>query len=253
MRWLAPLFLAFSTYSVLPAPRRDWQAGRMGHVICWLPLVGALPGAALLLWAWLCQACGLAPALRAAGAAVLPLLLSGGIQMDGLMDTADALAARQPRGRTLEIMKDPHCGAFAVLGCCCYLLLSFGLYWQLDGMGLLAAAACCFPLSRALCAYSVLRLPNARHGGMLHALAAAPGGGGAKAAMLLLAALCALAMLLLGRWAGLAAALCAALCLLWYMRLALRRFGGVTGDSSGFFIQVCELAALCGLCLGGCL
>ena len=35
--------------------------------------------------------------------------------MDGLMDTADALASCQPVSKKLEILKDPHAGAFAVI------------------------------------------------------------------------------------------------------------------------------------------
>jgi adenosylcobinamide-GDP ribazoletransferase len=33
--------------------------------------------------------------------------------------------------------------------------------------------------------------------------------------------------------------------------MAMKQFGGVTGDTSGFFLQICELAALAGVCLGG--
>ena len=45
--------------------------------------------------------------------------------------------------------------------------------------------------------------------------------------------------------------LCALLSLLWYRRMAMKEFGGVTGDTSGFFLQICELSMLAGVCLGG--
>ena len=38
---------------------------------------------------------------------------------------------------------------------------------------------------------------------------------------------------------------------LWYRRFAMKQFGGVTGDTSGFFLQVCELVMILGLWLGG--
>ena len=44
------------------------------------------------------------------------------------------------------------------------------------------------------------------------------------------------------------AALCAVLC---YKRMAMKVFGGVTGDTSGFFLQLCELACLTGGLAGG--
>ena len=68
--------------------------------------------------------------LFAAAAACLPLLITGGIHMDGFMDTVDALASHQSRERKLEILKDSACGAFAVLYCGVYLLLSFALYYE---------------------------------------------------------------------------------------------------------------------------
>ena len=40
--------------------------------------------------------------------------------MDGFADTVDALSSCQTRERKLEILKDPHTGAFAVIGCCLY-------------------------------------------------------------------------------------------------------------------------------------
>ena len=53
--------------------------------------------------------------------------------MDGLCDTADALASHQTREKKLEILKDSHTGAFAVIGCCAYLLLTFALWTQPEG------------------------------------------------------------------------------------------------------------------------
>ena len=36
-----------------------------------------------------------------------------------------------------------------------------------------------------------------------------------------------------------------------YRRFALAQFGGVTGDTSGFFLQLCELCGLIGIWIGG--
>lgn len=37
---------------------------------------------------------------------------------------------------------------------------------------------------------------------------------------------------------------------LFYHRLAMNQFGEVTGDTSGFFLQMCELACLAGAWIG---
>ena len=100
---LHALVIAFSTYSRLPMPRVEWSEENMKYAICFFPLVGAVIGAAVLLWIWLCGVLALAPFFRAAGCTALPLLLSGGIHMDGFCDTVDAFL-HQSRERKLEIL-----------------------------------------------------------------------------------------------------------------------------------------------------
>ena len=172
MNWLNALCIAVGTYSILPVPQFEWDADNMRCAICFLPLVGVLCGSALFLWNLLCAALHLSVALFAAVATALPLIITGGIHMDGFMDTSDALASRQSRERKLEIMKDPHCGAFAVIRCAVYLLLSFGLYNAACGTNAIAVVCVGFVLSRALAVISALILPNARTGGMLAAFTA---------------------------------------------------------------------------------
>ncbi len=90
------LLTAFSTYSCIPVPQVEWTEENRRYSMCFFPLVGAVIG--LLLWGWLavCDAFGVGPLLRGAVAALLPLFVTGGIHMDGFMDTSDALASWQP-------------------------------------------------------------------------------------------------------------------------------------------------------------
>jgi len=251
MKYFNPLWIAISTYSILPAPSVEWRREHMGAAICFLPVVGIFIGLALLLWQWLCLKLRVEPALFAAVAAVLPLLLTGGIHMDGFMDTMDALGSHQPRERKLEIMKDPNVGAFAVMGCGAYLLLSFGLYWGLYQGGLLKVAAVGFVLSRALGALGALTLPGAGNGGMLTAFTAYARNPGAVAAMVLVSCLWGGTMVLLDLEPGLGGVAFGILAFWGYGAMAKREFGGATGDTTGFFIQVCELFILFGVVTGG--
>lgn len=82
-------------------------------------------------WLALCDALGFGALLRGAVGALLPILVTGGIHMDGFMDTSDALASWQSPEKRLEILKDSHVGAFAVLGCAGYLLLDAALLSEL--------------------------------------------------------------------------------------------------------------------------
>ena len=218
MRMIRSLLIAFSTYSRIPVPQVEWNEENRRWSMCFFPLVGLVIG--LLLWGWLalCGSLKIDPFLRGAVSAMIPLLLTGGIHMDGYMDTIDALASWQPKEKRLEILKDSHVGAFAVMGCAGYLLLSAALFAEAataDGIRFIGV----FVLSRARCA--------------------------------VYAALCLLLWLISGGWIAPLCALAAVLCFLYYQHMAYKQFGGVTGDLAGWFLQVTELVLSAVIVIGG--
>ena len=252
MTWLKPVIIAFSMYSAIPMPRVEWDREGMRYALCAFPLVGLAAGAALWCWWWLCGLLGLGQLLAAAGMTLLPLLVSGGIHMDGLCDTADAIASRQGPEKKLEIMKDPRAGAFGVMAVCGYLLLSCTL-WDalLAGKDPRVIGAVClgFLLSRALSGFAVAVFPLAKESGLAHTFAT----GAEKRVVAILdghlAFFAAAGMVALAPLPGLAAAAGAALAFLWYL-LVCRGFGGTTGDLAGWFLTVCEGAILAGAVVG---
>ena len=84
--------------------------------------------------------------------------------MDGFLDAADGIFSRRDRQKRLEIMKDPHCGPFAVLCCGGLLLLELGAWCQLASVPkLLPLAGCLVTVSRSCLLYtSVQCLSNDR-------------------------------------------------------------------------------------------
>lgn len=73
---LRSLAMAFSMYSILPAPRVEWKAENMRYAFCFFPLIGVVIGAAEFGWLWLCRLFGVGPGLTAAVATAIPVLLS---------------------------------------------------------------------------------------------------------------------------------------------------------------------------------
>jgi len=250
VRLLKSICIAFSTYSILPTPHFEWSEENLRYSICFLPLVGLLIGAILFLWDWLCRLLAVDSVLFAAVATVLSLLLTGGIHMDGFMDTVDALASHQEREKKLAILKDPHVGAFAVIYLSVYLLLSFGLYHTLFQWNLALVVCLGFVLSRALTVVTAFTLPHARREGMLHTLAAPAQTRLATIVLALVALLTAGAMVFIGGIPGICAVVFALVALICYCVMALRQFGGATGDTCGFFLQLCELMILLGVWVG---
>ncbi|GAB6988266.1 adenosylcobinamide-GDP ribazoletransferase [Paenibacillus pini] len=94
------------------------------------PLVGAAIGLCIGI-----IAAGTTYVLPAAPAAVLVLIvwviLTGGLHLDGWMDTADGLLSYRSRERMLEIMKDSRVGAMGVIACVLLLMLKGTLIYSL--------------------------------------------------------------------------------------------------------------------------
>ncbi len=246
MRMIKAICIAFSTYSILPVPRFDWTEDTMRFSLCAFPLVGMLPGLGLWLWYHFCTAVNCGIMLFAALAAVLPLLLTGGIHMDGYCDTVDALSSHRDRERRLEILKDSHLGAFAVIYCAVYLLACYGLYTELANETALIIVGIGFVLSRSLAALSAIITPNARGTGMLMAFTQHAEKHLSLALLFTALAVCTAVMLRLYPLAG---GCCIGLCFTWfflYRHMAWKQFGGITGDTTGFFLQITELLILIG-------
>ena len=170
----------------------------------------------------------------------IPFLITGGIHLDGLLDTADAMSSWQTKERRLEILKDSHAGAFAVITCAVYFVLYFGICSQLNltTIGVLAPG---FLLSRALSAYAIVTFPKARKDGSVATFARGASTRKVQITMIFYILLAAVLMVLAKPVFGIAALSGAALVFAYYHHLAMKYFGGTTGDIAGWFLSVCEL------------
>lgn len=247
MRLIYAVIVTFSLYSALPMPQIRWERESMEYTFACLPLVGCVLGLGLWLWLRLCLLVGIGSLLRGAGAVVLSAVLTGGIHLDGLCDTCDALGSHQSRERRLEILKDHHIGAFGVLGCVLYLLCQFAAWSELTLTdSVLLQAALIHVLSRSWVALGVLTRPNARGSGLLAAFQKESSLGVNRVIAALWLTLSSAALVLTGG-AGPWMALGAALCYGWTVHRTRRDFGGITGDLAGWtlcLLELCEVLLL---------
>ena len=234
--------IAFAMYSKIPMPHVEWDKRSLSWALCAFPLVGGVIGAALYGWLYLADLLDLT-ALKAAVAVALPLALSGCIHLDGFCDTCDALSSHQSRERKLEILKDSHTGAFAIICCGLYLMVFYALWREVDTAGGSALVLALGPvLSRSYSGLAGVSWKNARGSGLLATFTEPVDGRRAQVVLVALVLLSAGAMVLVSPVTGGAAALGAALTFLYYRVMAFRQFGGITGDTEGFFVQICECA-----------
>lgn len=249
MRGLDALWIAFATYSRIPVPSVSWDERAMRYSICYFPLVG-VPIALLeaLVW-YACVRLDLGVTLRGACMSAVPILVTGGIHLDGFCDTSDALSSYQSRERRLEILKDSHVGAFALIRVCTYLTLYFGAVATLDSVRSVATFGLAFCIERALSGLSVVTFKSARKDGMLYSFSSVAERRTVVVVMALYLVAGFVAMWLIS-WKACAVNLALSVAVLaYYYRTSYRAFGGITGDVAGYFLQLCELALLFGTAL----
>ncbi len=251
------LKIAFSMYSKIPMPKADWEKEKMRYVMCFFPLVGVVIGILCAGWAVFAGWAGLGELLRTVVLVLIPVFVTGGIHLDGFLDTMDAVSSMQPRERRLEILKDSHAGAFAVISANVLFLLNLGIYSELSERGILLLSVS-FPVSRILSGLSVISFPCAkRHDsgrGFDNGLAAGFQEAAQKARCRVILILELAAAAAFAAWLEPMAAVCicltAAAVMLWYYDMAKKKFGGITGDLAGWFLQVCECAMAASVMIG---
>jgi adenosylcobinamide-GDP ribazoletransferase len=249
-----PLRLAFGTLTALPvrAPR-TLDRRTAGAAMALAPVVG-------LVLAVLCAALLAATAhgpslLRAALCLALLALLTRGLHLDGLADTADGLGSGKPPEEALAVMRRGDVGPFGVVSLVLVLLVQVSALDRLVAQEVAAGAlAVALLVSRAalpvLCSSGV---PAARPDGLGRAVAGSVTRGGLLAAAVLwlvCMAVVAAVQRELGHgrlvagapWSsGAAVLVAAALGLVSAVLLGtwcVRRLGGVTGDVLGAAVEL---------------
>ncbi|GAA2608253.1 MULTISPECIES: adenosylcobinamide-GDP ribazoletransferase [Streptomyces] len=251
------LRFAFGTLTVLPVrvTRWDRDAARAG-MLC-APLAGLAVGAVAAAVGLLLLFLGAGSLLAAVATAAVPAVLTRGLHLDGLADTADGLGSGKPAEDALRIMKQSDIGPFGVLTLLFTLLAQVAALAQAyDGSwarGAIAAAVSATAARLALTTAARAGVPAARPQGLGAAVAGVVPAGGALAAGAAVALAGAAAGAYLGPYDVLRtvlAVVCAIAVAELLLRHCVRRFGGVTGDVFGAVAETAATTALVVLVMG---
>lgn len=240
MRVIKSFLIAVSMYSKIPVPHFDWQEEDMKYVFCFFPWVGVLIGGGVYLWNLLCDRLQIGILCRTVMDGVIPILITGGFHMDGFMDTMDAIHSYSPKERRLEILKDSHIGAFAVIESAVYGCLFLGAFSEIRQETLLKIVCCGFFLSRCLSGISAVSFPLAKKDGTLFLFAGNSHKRIVKGSLYVQSALCTGLMFFWLLPAGAVIAGAAFLAFGIYFYQSKKVFGGITGDTAGYFVLLCE-------------
>ena len=238
--WIALQFLTTFPVQLKAMPSKQQN----GQSVLFYPLIGFIIGAILCAVALLLQ---VIPAILSASLIlVLWIWLTGGLHLDGLADTADAwVGGFGDAERTLKIMKDPACGPIGVLSLIIICLLKWSALYLLIQKQLYSTLVLFPVLGRLAPMFLFLSTDYVREKGLGSSMASYIPKKLAITIMVLLV-LSSLYFSVL----GLVAVLVTAFSLLYLRRKFKQRIGGITGDTVGASIEICECVSLLAFVLG---
>ena len=227
------MLAALQFLTVVPVSR-SFDDEDVARSMLFFPLVGLIIGLFLIVVSSLSDT----PMIAAVLIVIAWVLVTGGLHLDGLADSADAWAAgRGNPERALEVMKDPRCGPFAVTTLTLILIAKFAAITVLLENNALVALLIAPVLGRTavLALYNTTRYVRENGLGTLYAEYLD------KNMILLIAGISALlSMFILGFWPVVLAIVVLAT-LRWLM---VNQIGGMTGDTIGAAIEIIEVSVL---------
>ena len=246
--------ISFSMYSQIPTPQSEWTSENMRYVMCFFPCVGIIIGVIIWPLSQLAIFLNLSQSFEIIFVSIIlmiiPVIITGGIHIDGLLDTADALSSYRDLEKRLEILKDPRSGAFAIITCVMYFALYFGINSMLVGIfmentvitnQLLIILCLTFVVSRSFSGLSVVSFKMAKNTGLAHAFADNAQKNTTKIVMITYILIAFAIMLFVNVVFAISVIVTVLAVFIYYKAMSLKQFGGITGDLCGWFLQYAEL------------
>ncbi|WP_110111905.1 adenosylcobinamide-GDP ribazoletransferase [Bacillus sp. CGMCC 1.16541] len=113
---LISLRMAIQFFTIVPAAKTvQWTERRTAHSVFYLPLLGGILGFLLFHLVNMRDEVTISTSVIALLVVLFPIVLTGGLHMDGYMDVSDAYFSRQSKEKKVAILSDPHVGSFAIL------------------------------------------------------------------------------------------------------------------------------------------
>lgn len=236
-QYLHAFWMTQTMFCAIPVPGKIWDEGARSKMLLFLPVVGLEIGGLWFGLSRLCACLCLPPLLTALALTAYPFLVTGFIHLDGFLDVLDALRSWRSQEKRIEILKDPHVGSMAVVGCVLVLLAQFtafasGIRSDLVLVFIPVVSRCCSaaavtifkPISVSQYARQEINRKQAVIlFGMLLIVLGCAGWLLKQSALALLAALA---------FYGIA------------LRRGVRSLGGVNGDIAGYSLTLAETAAV---------
>ncbi len=239
MKIIKSFLMTVSMYTIIKTPRMNIETKDIPYVFCFFPLIGVIIASVFhFVFPYLLQ---FHEIFIAGIFAFFPIILTGGIHLDGFGDTCDGYFSYADKEKKLEILKDPHMGAFGAIGITSYLLLNVVIWVQLiSAPKYLHFAICGYIISRCLLALFAVCVKPAKGSGLLYMFVDGAGKTAVKITSSLILILIFIILTLKNPFIFSINLLVILIFCLWYYKMINREFGGITGDLAGCLLMCIE-------------
>jgi adenosylcobinamide-GDP ribazoletransferase len=237
---IKPTVTAIRTLTVIPLPGADTHV--FGRSLLSFPLAGVLIGLCCCGLVLIMDYCTFAdPLLVSALIVLVSIVISGGMHLDGIADTADGFfGGRGNKERILEIMKDPRQGTFGVIAIVFDVILKILLLKSIVAEVKIMELMALFIVSRGVQPVMIAFFPYARAQNGI----AAPFSQNSRAYAFISVILTAIIAISVMKFTGFKVVLISLCAIIVWSIYCVKKIGGVTGDCIGAGNEIVELALL---------
>lgn len=239
--------MAIQFLTVIPIRLNKVNAKELARAAIFFPLVGLLLGMILI---GINNMLSTLAVLRLSQDIILVValvFLTGGLHLDGLSDTTDALLSGKPKAEMLDIMRDSHAGVMGVLSVISVILLKISFLYSINPLLKPTAILLMCVLGRWAMAFSMYLSPYARQSGKAKDFIE-----GMNLRIIVFSTTIALILsAFIWQFKGLSVLIITGVCVWLGSKYLHRKLGGITGDTIGAVNEIIEVFVLLVACLFG--
>lgn len=231
---------ALQFLTILPIQLKSVTEKELAWSMTYFPMAGFCIGLMLVAVSWLLTSVGIQSYLLCLFLIVFLVVITGGLHLDGLADTADGFLSGTSSGDMLVIMRDSRIGTMGVLSLVCVILTEIFLLKEVPRVFLPAAVLLMCLVSRWAMVLLMFLFPYARKEGKAMAYMA-----GRKNYIGILSSTLALllAYLTWGFW-GICLMAVVAIVVVIFGAYCSKKIGGITGDTLGAANEIVQVVTL---------
>lgn len=231
---------ALQFLSTIPVPgRRDFSPETLGRSAVYFPIIGVIIGLILAGLSWL-FGLFLPSGVTSALLIAFLVIISGGMHLDGFIDTCDGIGGQKPAAERWRVMSDSRAGSFGIIGVVLLLVIKYAALNSVPGQSLVITLVMMPMLGRWTMVYAIFAYPYAKPAGMGTAFKQGTSWPRFTAATVFTA----VAVMLIAQLIGLAIMFAAWMVTLVAAAYFRGKFSGLTGDSYGAINEISEVGLL---------